>query len=170
MTLGRLTPRQLKQRGLPVPERYYQVLNSVTFDYLDSESDFYTFSARIVRLKLEDGSTQMLITNLDQTEFPLPVLQALYAKCWGIETSFRALKYKVGLIHLHSRKPDLVLQEIFAAFTIFNFTQAAAWNVDEGWGRSRYERRVNFSHAIYLCCEALRGKLGDIKGLLERTL
>jgi len=86
------------------------------------------------------------------------------------ETSFRELKYTVGLIHLHSRKPDLVLQEIFAAFTIFNFTQAAAWNADEEWGRSKYERRVNFSHAVYLCCEALRGKLGDIKGLLERTL
>ncbi len=170
MTLGRLTLRQLKQRGLPVPERYYQIPNSVTFDYLDSESDFYTFSARIVRLKLEDGSTQMLITNLDPTEFPLPVLQALYARRWGIETSFRELKYTVGLIHLHSKKSDLVLQEIFAAFTIFNFTQAAAWNVDEGWGRSKYERRVNFSHAVYLCCETLRRKAGEIKGLLERTL
>lgn len=170
MTLGRLTPRQLKQRGLPVPERYYQVPNSVTFDYLESECDFYTWSARVVRLKLEDGSTQMLITNLNPMEFPLPALQALYARRWGIETSFRDLKYTVGLIHLHSRKPDLVLQEIFAAFTIFNFTQAAAWNADEEWGRSKYERRVNFSHAVYLCCEALRGKLGDIKGLLERTL
>ncbi len=131
MTLGRLTPRQLKQRGIPVPERYYQLPNSMTFDYLDSEHDFYTFSARIVRLTLEDGSTQMLITNLDSTEFPLSALQTLYAKRWGIETSFRELKYTVGLIHLHSRKSDLVLQEIFAAFTIFNFAQAAAWNVDE---------------------------------------
>ncbi len=123
-----------------------------------------------MRLKLEDGSTQMLITNLDPTQFPLPALQALYTKRWGIETSFRELKYAVGLIHLHSRISALVLQEIFAAFTIFNFTQAVAWNVDEGWGRSKYERRVNFSHAVYLCCEALRGKAGDIKNFLERTL
>ncbi len=74
------------------------------------------------------------------------------------------------MIRLHSRKPDLVLQEIFAAFTIFNFTRAAAWNVDEGWGRSKYERRVNFSHAVYFCCGALRRKAGEIAGLLERTL
>ncbi len=143
----------------------------MTFDYLDAESeDFYTFTARIVRLELEDGSTQMLITNLDQTQFPFPALQILYVKRWGIETSFRELKYTVGLIHLHFRKSDLVLQEIFAAFPIFNFTQAAAWNVDEDWGRSKYERRVNFSHAVYLCCEALRRKAGEIAGLLERTL
>ncbi len=170
MTLGRLTPRQLKQCGIPVPERYYQLPNSMTFDYLDSEHDFYEFSARVVRLTLEDGSTQMLITNLDPMQFPLSALQALYAKRWGIETSFRELKYTVGLIHLHSRKSDLVLQEIFAAFTIFNFTQAAAWNVNKRWGRSKYERRVNFSHAVYLCCETLRRKAGEIAGLLERTL
>jgi len=171
LTLGRLTVRQLKQRGLPLPERYYQIPGSITFDYLEQGSDdFYTFSARIVRLKLADGSTQMLITNLDPAQFPLSVLQKLYAKRWGIETSFRELKYTVGLIHLHSRKSDLVLQEIFAAFTVFNFTQAVTWSTDEAWGRSKYERRVNFSHAVYLCCEVLRGKAGDIKGLLERTL
>jgi len=165
-----LSPRQFKQHGLPVPERYYQLPNSVTFDYLSLESDLYEFSARIVRLKLEDGSTQMLVTNLDPGQFPLAVLQALYAKRWGIETSFRVLKYTVGLIHLHSRKSDPVLQEFFAAFTVFNFTQAAAWNVDEQRGRSKYKRRSNFSHAVYLCCEALRDKARDIVRLLERTL
>lgn len=170
MTLGRLTPRQLEQRGLPVPERYYRVPDSVTFDYLDSDTDFYTFSARIVRLKLENGNTEMLITNLDLVQFPPSALRALYAKRWGVETSFRELKYTVGLIHLHSRKSDLVLQEIFAAFTIFNFTQAAAWSVDKTWGRSKYRRRANFSHAVYLCCEVLRGKAGEITRLLERTL
>jgi len=171
MTLGRLSPRQLKKRGLTVPEQYYQLPNSVAFDYLEPESDaLYTLSARIVRLKLSDDNTQMLITNLDPTQFPLLELQTLYAKRWGIETSFRELKYTVGFIHLHSRKPDLVLQEIFAAFTVFNFTQAAVCNVNEAWGLSKYERRVNFSHAVYLCCEALRCKAGEIKGLLERTL
>ncbi len=171
LTLGRLTERQLAQRGLPLPERYYRIPDSVTFDCLVLESeDFYTFSARIVRLKLADGSTQMLITNLDPAQFPLSELQTLYAKRWGIETSFRELKYAVGLIHLHSKKSELVLQEIFAAFTVFNFAQATAWSANEEWGKSKYKRRVNFSHAVYLCCEALRCKGGEITGLLERTL
>ncbi len=171
MTLGRLTQRQLKQRGIPVPERYCRIPDSVTFDCLDSESDaLYPFSARIVRLKLADDTMQMLITNLDPAQFPLSALRALYAKRWRIETSFRELKYTVGLIHLHSKKSDLVLQEIFAAFTVFNFAQAAAWSVDEWWGRSKYKRRADFSHAVYLCCEALRGKAGEITALLERTL
>lgn len=51
----------------------------------------------------------MLMTNLDAAQFPLSELRELYARRWGIETSFRELKYTVGLIHLHSRKSDLVL-------------------------------------------------------------
>ena len=171
MTLGRLTPQQLRQRSIPVPEQYYRLPNSIPFDALDAESEnFYQFTARLVRLKLKDGRTQLLITNLETAQFPLSAIQTLYARRWGIETSFRELKYTVGLIHLHSRKSELVLQEIFAAFTVFNFTQAAAWNTDEDWGHSKYKRRVNFAHAVYLCCEALRGRAGEVAGLLERTL
>ena len=171
MTLGRLTPQQLKQRGIPVPEHYYRLPNSIPFDFLDTESAaFYEFSARIVRLMLKDGKTQLLITNLDTEQFPPSALRELYARRWGIETSFRELKYTVGLIHLHSRKSDLVLQEIFAAFTVFNFTQAVTWSTDAGCGHSKYKRRVNFAHAVYLCCEVLRGKSVEITALLERAL
>ena len=138
---------------------------------MDAEStDFYEFSARIVRLQRKGGKTQLLLTNLDAAQFPLSEIRALYAKRWGIETSFRELKYTIGLIHLHSRKSDLVLQEIFAAFAVFNFTQAAAWSANEGCGSSKYKRRVNFAHAVYLCCEVLRGKSAEITALLERTL
>lgn len=171
MTLGRLTPQQLRQHDIPVPEHYYRLPNSVPFDYLDAESmDFYEFSARIVHLQLKGGRTQLLLTNLDAEQFPLSALRELYARRWGIERSFRELKYTVGLIHLYSKKSDLVLQEIFAAFTVFNFTQAAAWSANEDCGSSKYRRRVNFAHAVYLCCEALRGKGTEITALLERTL
>ena len=103
MTLGRLTPQQLKQRGIPVPEHYYRLPNSIPFDFLDAESTaFYEFSARIVRLTLKDGRTQLLITNLDAEQFPLSALRELYARRWGIETSFRDLKYTVGLRYFHA--------------------------------------------------------------------
>ena len=59
---------------------------------------------------------------LKQRDIPLSALRELYARRWGIERSFRKLKYTVGLTHLHFGKSDLVLQEIFAAFTVFNFT------------------------------------------------
>ena len=74
------------------------------------------------------------------------------------------------MVHLHSKRPELILQEIFSAFIIFNFTEAAAWEVDTAWGSSKYKRRVNFSDAVYLCCQTLRGWFLDVLPLLERKL
>ena len=163
--------RQLERRGIPVPEAYCRLPNQVPFDDLEPGSaGFYLFSARIVRLLLHDGSTETLITNLDPDQFPPDVLRSLYARRWGIETSFRQLKYTVGMVHLHSKRPELILQEIMSAFIIFNFAQAAAWGVDTTRGKSKYNRRVNFSDAVYFCCRVLRGVLFDVIRFLERNL
>ena len=137
LTLGRLTPRQLEAHGITVPESYYRIPPTMAFDHLELNSaDFCEISFRVVRLQTNSGNTETIITNLDPNHFPLAVLKALYARRWGIETSFRSLKYAMGLIHLHAKKPDLVLQEIFASFLIFNFTQAIIWTADTSQGRT----------------------------------
>ena len=171
LTLGRLTPRQLEVQGIAVPESYYRIPPTMTFDFLELNSaDFYELSFRIVRLRTDSGNMETLITNLDPGQFPLSALKALYARRWGIETSFRSLKYAVGLIHLHAKKPDLVLQEIFASFLIFNFTQATAWAADTSQSPSKYKRHVNFSDAVFACCAFLRRSAADPLPLLRRKL
>lgn len=171
ITLGRLTARQLEARGIAVPEPYYHVPPQMTFDDLEPKSTaFATLSFRIVRIETENGGTGLLMTNLDPERFPPAALKRLYAMRWGIETSFRSLKYAVGLIHLHAKKPNLVLQEIFAGFLIFNFTQASIWAVDASNGASKYKRHINFSDAVFACCILLRGLISDPLPLLRRKL
>lgn len=171
ITLGRLTVRQLERRGLVVPASYYRVPPQMTFDDLAPKSTgFAVLSFRIVRIETENSGTELLITNLDPKRFPPAALKRLYAMRWGIETSFRSLKYAVGLIHLHAKKPDLVLQEIFASFLIFNFTQASIWAVDTAQGASKYKCRVNFSDAVFACCAFLRQPISDPLPLLRRKL
>lgn len=48
---------------------------------------------------------------------------------WGIETSFRELKYSVTLLHLHSKKVDFIYQEIFAKLIMYNFCQMITQSV-----------------------------------------
>ena len=171
LTLGRLTPQQLEARGIAVPEAYYRILPTMTFDFLEPNSpDFYEISIRIVRVRTDSGNIETLITNLPPDQFPLPALKALYARRWGVETSFRSLKYAVGLIHLHAKKPELVLQEIFASFLVFNFAQASAWAADTSQGVSKYKRHVNFSDAVFVCCAFLREIAEDPLPLLRRKL
>ena len=42
---------------------------------------------------------------------------------WGEETSFRELKYTIGLINWHSSKYDGILQEINAHMILYNFCE-----------------------------------------------
>ena len=169
LTLGRLTPRQLEQQGLAVPTSYYRVPPQMTFDDLGPNSTgFAALSFRIVRIETESGGTELLITNLDPDRFPPAALKRLYSMRWGIETSFRSLKYAIGLIHLHAKKPDLVLQEIFASFLIFNFTQASIWTVEPAQGASKYQYHVNFSDAVFVCCAFLREPIAEPLPLLRR--
>lgn len=80
------------------------------FDFLPKDCDrsdpvqFYELNFRIVRFKISDDSFETIITNLEQQSFPVSELKQLYAMRWGIETSFRDLKYTLGLLHLHSKR------------------------------------------------------------------
>ena len=161
-----LSRKQDKKLNQAHPNSYHFLPSTLSFDYLDRGCDgVYTLAFRLVRLTLPDGSPETLVTNLDA---PIPVLRELYALRWGIETSFRQLKYTVGLLHFHARKPNAVLQEIFSRLIVFNFTQAAvcaAVSISDN-------TRPNFSAATHLCRAFIQGRipLATILLLLPRCL
>ena len=65
----------------------------------------------------------MVATSLPPS-FTLADIRELYHLRWGIETSFRDLKYTLGLVNLHGRSDAFAEQEIYATLTAFNF---ASW-------------------------------------------
>ena len=99
---------------------YKAIASNVRFDYLPRKSrkhdptQFYDISFRIVRFPISETTCETIITNLDESAFPLQDIKKLYAMRWGIETSFRNLKHTLGLLHLHAKKVEFVLQEILA--------------------------------------------------------
>lgn len=48
---------------------------------------------------------------------------------WGIETSFRELKYAIGLTGFHARKPDFIKQEIYARLLLYNYCELITTHV-----------------------------------------
>ena len=67
---------------------------------------------RVVKFQInEDGKNkwEVLVTNLNRFEFPLSEMKKLYHTRWGIETSFRELKYALGAINFHSKKDEFIL-------------------------------------------------------------
>ena len=158
--------------------RYKLIPASVRFDYLQSKNrkhdpiTFYPLSFRIIRFRLAPSSFETVITNLNADTFPPAQIKLLYARRWGIETSFRQLKYTVGLVHFHAKKADHILQEIFAALTLYNFTELITLSVVIQKRNTKYSYSVNFSAAVHICRNFFLGNVSPphLEALLSRLL
>ncbi len=154
---------------------YKPIPNRCSFDFLPSTSRkadpmlFYELSFRIVRFKISEDSYETVITNLD---YPPDKLMRLYAMRWGIETSFRDLKYTIGLSAFHSKKVEHILQEIFARLTMYNFAERITSCVVIRRGSKKHAYQANFSAAVHVCREFLRGNVHppDVEALLARFI
>lgn len=80
----------------------------------------------------------------------------MYNLRWGIETSFRDIKYAAGLLFFHSKSKELVLQEIYAKIILYNFSELVTQCVVIQKGNTKYHYQINFSSAISICMEFLR--------------
>ena len=118
------------------PERYRWIQPHTTFDYIKhKQSNMYDLRFRAVRFLLADGIYETVYTNLDRETFPVEAIKELYNRRWGIETSFRDLKYAIGLSALHSRKKNSMLQEVFSRLILYNFSSLIAQKVPSPSGK-----------------------------------
>ncbi len=113
-------------------------------------------SFRVVRFKITDDTYETLITNLEQAEFSPAELKELYSLRWGVETSFRELKYAVGLTSFHSKRRELIVQEVFARIIMHNFAEMITSHVVISHGGLKLVYQVNFTVAIHICRYFLR--------------
>ena len=79
------------------------------------------------------------------------------------------------MLFFHSRKKNLVLQEIYSKLILYNFSEAIARGVVIEKKETKYKYRVNISLAISSCVEYLRrcgqgAPLIQLEALLRRDL
>ena len=97
------------------------------------------------------GKYAVLITSLPIDAFYLDKLKYLYFLRWGIETSFRSLKYIIDLLYFRSKKLGHIIQEIFAKLTMYNFTELIAVSISINNALRKYFYTINFSAAANVC-------------------
>lgn len=130
---------------------------NTSFDFLEYGSkETYPLSFRVTRFELSEGTYECLVTNLPSDQFPSQRLKELYFARWGVESSFRKLKYTIGLSNFHTYKPELVKQEIWARMIAYNLTETMIniTVIKEAQGKHSY--KVNFSVAAHICRIFLR--------------
>lgn len=154
-----LTRKQTKEiKELFKDKNHYRFVSSTTvMDYLplnikkSEPAKFYELSFRIVRFEIADGSYETVITNLEKEKYTIDKLKELYALRWGIETSFRNLKYTLGMLNFHSKKVMCIQQEIYAHLIMYNFTQMITSHVVISTKQRKYTYKANFSVAVHMC-------------------
>lgn len=162
--LTRKQNKRLKKLQKEYPGKYRFLPTNVNLDYFPCGSDgFYPVSFRIIRFSISDDSTETLITNLSKDSFPADELKHLYHLRWGIETSFRQLKYTVGLSLFQSKKVEYITQEIFARLTMYNFCELITSHVVTQNKRRKYVYQTNFTAAVHICRQFLRGAIAPPK-------
>lgn len=149
-----LTRRHTKET-LNNPNIYTILSPKTAFDYLD-DSQYHDILFRVVRFQV--GSDYVCVaTNLPKESFSLEEIRRLYRLRWGEETSFRELKYTIGLVHFHSRTKDLILQEIYARLMLYNFCELVVQGaVVETRKNTKYAYKINSATAVNICRRYLK--------------
>lgn len=126
------------------------------FDFPPNQ-DTVPMQCRAVRFMLTSGQYETLLTNLPREEFSISDLKELYAMRWKIEINVRFWKYAVGALALHSRTDELILQELYAHLTMFNFCQRICREIEiPQKPGNKYEYKIDMTMAIYLCKKFFR--------------
>lgn len=123
---------------------------------------------RILRLKLESGEYEYLVTTLPKDKFSTDEVRELYKQRWEVETSFRDLKYSVGLVNIHSRREDFAVQEIYARLIMYNFAQRIIQDqvkslktITDPSYRRKYQYTISFKMGLTVCIDYLRHLIDD---------
>lgn len=159
ITVKRLLTRKSNNKINCTPDIYKKIKSKTVFDFISKENnETYEICFRVVRIKLDKDKYECLVTDLPEEEFSAETLRKLYSLRWGIETSFRKLKYTIGLVNFHSKKAEFICQEIFARIITYNFCESITNYTVITTKTKKYVYEVNFSSAVFICKRFLRQK------------
>ena len=97
---------------------------------VDNLPDTVTF--RLIRVRLENGSEQILATSLLDTEnYPAADFAGLYHARWSIEEAFKCLKQRLTVEQFSGESPEAIRQDFYAKLLTANLAEAFAHSVQQ---------------------------------------
>ena len=108
---------------------------------------------RLIRVELEGGEIEVLITNLmDEEAIPADEFKQLYHLRWGAEENYKRLKQWVEIENFSGKSVLSVKQDFYAKVLTTNLTSmlanAAQKQVDTTTAHRQYDYQVNFAQAL----------------------
>ncbi len=153
------------------PDKYRYLSSTSTFDFISKDNPYYPVKYRAVRFKIDGAEEyESIITNLDKDKFPADEIKKLYNLRWGIEISFRHLKYSADLSAIHARNRNSIRQEIWARILLYNLCMIMIQEAIKHKTKSlKYVYTVNITRCIHVIRDMAKRK-GGIPPDLEKLL
>jgi hypothetical protein len=113
-----------------------------------------THKVRVLKIRLDTGEAETLLTNLNQKQLPIRKAGALYFKRRGIETGYDALKSKLQMENFSGKTKIAAEQDFYATVFLLNMSSAHASVADDEIaerdnGKSlKYPRKANLNRSI----------------------
>jgi hypothetical protein len=119
--------------------KYYKDTDKELYEYLKSGK---SIKIRCVKITLETGEIEYLLTNLDNNEFSTDEINKLYNLRWKIELNYKHLKNNLKIECITSSKDLLIKQDIYSQVLVANMLQAFINDSDEELQKLKYKNKV----------------------------
>jgi len=108
---------------------------------------------RLIRVELDTGETEILITSLtDKDQYPLNIFADLYHKRWPIEEDYKTMKSRLQIENFSGKSVHSVYQDFHAKVFSKNLTAIIANTtkneVEKISERRIYQYQINFTQAL----------------------
>lgn len=125
--------------------RYYKDKDPELYNYY---MDGNTINLRCVKIVLETGEIEYLITNLDKNEFSTEDINTIYNLRWKIELNYKHLKNNLKIECITSSKKQLIKQDIYSQVLVANMLQAFINDGDKTVSQLKYKNKVKINSNI----------------------
>lgn len=89
------------------------------------------FKIRMITVRLEDGKSEILATNLPREIFAYEDFQEIYHMRWQIETAYETLKDRLQLENFTGTKAVLLKQDIYSTIYVSNLAEDIICDIEE---------------------------------------
>jgi hypothetical protein len=136
-----------------------------------------TFRLRFIRVVLDTGEVEVLITNLtDRDRYPADQFGALYHERWGVEEGIKTSKCKIEIENWTGKSVASVEQDFRARIVCQNIAASVALTaqpaLDEATADCRHNYKINMKRAIGLIrdqfVKLMMGTPEELKTLLSK--
>lgn len=105
------------------------------------------FSLRLVTVRLENGNSEILATNLSREQFPQGDFREIYHMRWQIETAYETLKDRLQLENFTGTKAILLEQDIYSTIYVSNLAEDIICDIEE---QNQQHLKQDYKHTMQI--------------------